>query len=273
LQLPALVTFQPAASPSSPPELTGFKYAATLGGKPASGLTYLYERKRGKGAEREKWVVKYFSLPSFENLAALQSILAAYFGVEQAALHHLRAYSLVPSTSPTHLALCFPLLKDANLARSTRLDLGSIYDVMSGTLGALAALHQQGLAHGHICAENLFLETTGQVALTDSGQNAIRSLIGAELTGPVPSASHDLMALGDLCLNLLGESGSTPGHPQAAAAGEPQPDWPGAPLQALACRLRQDSQLSANQALLLLKAVPRPQVSRLLTVPEWRGFS
>jgi hypothetical protein len=41
----------------------------------------------------------------------------------------------------------------------------------------------------------------------------------------------------------------------------------------LANRLHLGSQLTAAQALKLLLEVPRPQVSRLMTVPEWRGSS
>ena len=65
---------------------------------------------------------------------------------------------------------------------------------MSGALGVLTALHQQSVAHGHLCAENIFLEAAGQIVLADSGMNGIRSLIGAELTGSIPSASNDLIA-------------------------------------------------------------------------------
>ncbi len=269
--LPPVVTFQPAESPVLPPSLKGFKFAATLGGKPASGLTYLYERKRGQRPSREKWVVKYVSPTKPVNLETLRQLLAAFFGVQHAALHHPHAYAFVPSANPTHLALCFHQLQGANLARSPLLDLAGIHDLLTGALGALAALHQQGLAHGHICASNMFLAANGRLALTDCGLNAIRSLIGAELTGPIPSARHDLTALGELCLNLLGTSGATPEQPFVEPTRQHQPDWPGAPLQALAGRLRQDSQLTASQALQLLQAVPRPQVKRLLTVPEWGG--
>jgi serine/threonine protein kinase len=198
-------------------------------------------------------------------------LLAVYFGVQNVALHHPHAYSLVPSTKPTHLALCFPHFNGINLARSPLLDLAGIHDVMTGTLGALAALHQQGLAHGHVCADNIFLETAGQIALTDSGMNGIRSLIGAELTGPIPSASNDLIALGDLCLNLLGESATAPQRPFVEQARKHQQAWPGGPLQSLACRLRQDPQFNASQALRLMQEVPRPQVNRLLTVPQWKA--
>jgi hypothetical protein len=206
LRLPPMVIFQPAESPISPPELEGFKFAATLGGKPASGLTYLYERKHGIGAGREKWVVKYLRLKRPDNLDNLRPLLAAYFGVQHAMLHHPCAYSLLPGTSPTHLILCFPHLKGVDLARSPLLDLAGIHDVMSGALGVLTALHQQSLAHGHLCAENIFLEAAGQIVLADSGMNGIRSLIGAELTGSIPSASNDLIALGICRTYLLKEN-------------------------------------------------------------------
>lgn len=270
LRLPALVAFQPAESPILPPDLKGFKFTATLGGKPASGLTYLYERKLKPGAVREKWVVKYVGLGKSDDLDSLRQLLAAYFGVPHAGLRQPCAYSLAPSSYPTHLALCFPQLKGVHPARSPRLDLAGIHDLLGGTLGALAALHERGLAHGHVCARNIFLEAAGHLALTDTGMNSLRLLLGAELTGPTPSASNDLIALGNLCLDLLGESAIAPQRPPGEPPREPQPDWPGAPLQALARRLRHDSQLTAAQALKWLHEAPRPQVSRLLTATQWR---
>jgi len=270
-QLPPEAAFQSAESPSSPPGLKGFKFAATLGGKPACGLTYLYERKRGKKADREKWVVKYVSPTKSVSLDSLRQLLAAFCRVQHPALCHPHAYAFVPSANPTHLALCFPFHQGVNLTRSALLDLAGLHDLLTGALGVLAALHQQGLAHGHVCAGNIFLEPDGRILLADCGLNAIRLLLGAELTGPIPSAANDLTALGQLCLNLLGESGATPEQPIVKPARQPRPDWPGAPLQALASRLRQDSQLTASQALSLLQAMPRPQVKRLLTVPEWGG--
>jgi serine/threonine protein kinase len=266
-----VVIFQPGESPGSPPELEDFKFAASLGGNPASGLTYLYERKNEKKTDGEKWVVKYVRLSDSTDLASLRQLLAAICDVPLAALPHPQAYCLVPTSQPTHLALCFPHLKGVDLARSPLLDLAAIHDVMTATLDSLAALHRHGLTHGHVCAGNIFLEAASQIALTDSGMNGIRSLIGAELTGPAPSAHHDLVAFGELCLKLLGETATAPQPSRVRPAREHPQDWPGAPLLALACRLRQDAELTASQALHLVQGVPRPKVNRLLTAPRWRS--
>jgi serine/threonine protein kinase len=241
-----------------------------LGGKPASGLTYLYERVKGKGAGHEKWVVKYFSVHSSADLNSLRHHISRLFSVENAALHRPCAYFLEPGARPAHLALCFPYLNSVNLAHEPLLDLAQIHDVMSASLDALAALHQQGLTHGHLCADNIFRGTGGRLAITDSGLNTVRSLIAAEMTGPAPSPGNDLMALGDLCLNLLGET-TAPQRSRRGQQLDQKRAWPGGPLHDLACRLRQDPPLTASQAWQQMQEVPRPQVNRLVTVPQWKS--
>ena len=271
LGLPPVVACWPGASSGAPPLIEGFKYATTLGGRPASGLTYLYKREDGPEVVGEKWVVKYFSVGASCALDGLEKQISRLFSLQSAALHHPSAYSLGRIAAEGHLAICFPWLAQHHLGGGTFLDLAAIHDVLGGVLGALAALHEQGLAHGHLCAENIFLAPAGKIAVTDGGLNGIRSLIGAEMTGSDPSPRNDLLALGDLCLKLLGFPPSSPPQAVPGRARDQKQGWLGLPLYDLAFLLRENPHLTTIQALEVFRGVPKPKVERPLTAPHWRS--
>jgi hypothetical protein len=264
--LPALPGFTSAPSPDAPPVFDGFRFAATLGGRPATGLTYLYERVDGSGSGGEKRVVKFVGFQSPPERGALRQLISRYQDVVSSVLVLPNALSFLPDDRPTHLALGYPYLPISNLAQTPLPNLAAVYDVMNGVLAGLVGVHQHGLTHGHLCAGNIFLKADGQVVLTDCGWNQIRSMIGAELSGPPPSATNDLSALGSLCLDLLGGTGVVDRRPAVLKVPPPEPSWPGWPLQELAGRLRQDGTFTASRALQGLRNTPRPKVNRLVTV-------
>ncbi|OLF17074.1 protein kinase domain-containing protein [Actinophytocola xanthii] len=117
--------------------------------------------------------------------------------------------------------------------RAGALSAAEIAGVGAGVAAGLAALHEVGLAHGHVDAGTVVLTPTGEVRLTDvgpahlvtaapGGREALRAgpAPAPELAaGAVPGPAVDLYALGGLLADLT--------------AGR----WP-SPVQRLARRLR-----------------------------------
>ena len=169
-------------------------------------------------------------LPGIERTGVLDPDPAAMAAVLNALdrLEHVRAPSLAPlvrvERAGSALAVTHRLpagaVTVADLRASTPLRSGHVVTVVVAVAEALVALHDAGLAHGRVRADQLVVAPDGSVVLAGCGLAWIREPGAPE----GPSTSRDVAAVADLIRHLLGAGSAASSLVLLALrAGDPDP--------------------------------------------------